>query len=209
MLKGKLLSPRRSRQGDLTLPDYLRPGLKLVFIGLNPGHYSAQQGKYFARSTNRFWPALSASKFFGLQVKPGDERMLFEQGIGFTDIVKRASGQIDELTSLEIAAGAKILRRKLLRHSPQVAAFIGITGYRWLFNLPARTRVAIGPQLETIGETLLYVLPSTSPANAHFSLQEIIVVFRDFRKWLRMRNIFFALALGPALVLFGSLGMRG
>jgi TDG/mug DNA glycosylase family protein len=58
----------------LTLPDYLRPGLKLVFIGLNPGLYSARAGKYFARKANRFWPALSAAHFFDRTVIPGDEK---------------------------------------------------------------------------------------------------------------------------------------
>lgn len=142
-----------------------------------------------------------------MKVNPGDERLLFEKGAGFTDVVKRASGQIDELSRVEIAAGAKILRRKLLHYSPQAVGFIGITGYRWLFDLPARTKVTIGPQVETIGGTLLYVLPSTSPANAHFSFEEIIAAFRDFKKWLKMKNIIFALAFYPPLGFVGSFSL--
>jgi TDG/mug DNA glycosylase family protein len=183
--------PRTAHENLLTLPDYLRPGLKLVFIGLNPGLYSARQGKYFARLTNRLWPALSASKFFGMKVQAGDERMLIEKGVGFTDVVKRASGQIDELSRAEIIAGAKALRRKLSRYAPQAACFIGLTGYRWLFDIPARTKVTIGPQDEMIGETLLYVLPSTSPANAHFSFDEIVAAFRGCKKWLTTKSIVF------------------
>ena len=99
MTKHKTQRPGTASRQFLTLPDYLRRGLKLVFIGLNPGLYSAQQKKYYARATNRFWPALSAANYFGRQLQPGDERMLFAKGVGFTDVVKRASGQIDELSA--------------------------------------------------------------------------------------------------------------
>lgn len=169
----------------LTLPDYLRPDLKLVFVGLNPGLYSAQQQKYYARKTNRFWPALSASGMVELKVEPGDEKLLFENGLGFTDVVKRASGQIDELTPEEIQAGARQLRRKLLRYAPRVACFVGLTGYRWVFNVPAKIRVLPGPQTEHIRATRIYVLPSTSAANAHYSFTEIVAEFRKLNAWLR------------------------
>lgn len=175
----------------LTLPDYLREGLKLVFIGLNPGLYSARQGKYFARKTNRFWPALSAAQLVGMQAGPGDERILFERGIGFTDVVKRASGQIDELAPEEIQKGARQLRRKLLRYAPTTACFIGITGYRWVCAVPPKTPVLPGPQPAQIGTTRLYVLPSTSPANAHFSLDEIVTEFRLMKSWLESEGLFF------------------
>jgi TDG/mug DNA glycosylase family protein len=175
----------------MTLPDYLRSGLKLVFVGLNPGLYSARAGKYFARKTNRFWPALSASRFFGSDLMAGDEKGLIEKGIGFTDVVKRATAQIDELTRDEIAAGAKMLRRKLEKFSPTVACFIGLTGFRWVLALPVKTKVLPGPQHEKIGATRIYVLPSTSPANAHFSLPQIVDEFRRLQAWLESANITF------------------
>ncbi|MGH7453415.1 MAG: mismatch-specific DNA-glycosylase [bacterium] len=180
-----------SGASSLTLPDYLRPGLKLVFIGLNPGLYSARAGKYFARKTNRFWPALSASRFFGSEVSAGDEKALFEKDIGFTDVVKRATAKIDELTQDEIITGAKMLRRKIEKFSPAVACFIGLTGFRWVFEAPIKTKVIPGPQNERIGATRIYVLPSTSPANAHFSLKQIVEEFRLLKAWLEDANITF------------------
>lgn len=176
---------------SLTLPDYLRPSLKFVFIGLNPGLYSARAEKYFARKTNRFWPALSASRLFGAEVKASDEKILFEKGIGFTDVVKRATAQIDELTRDEIVTGAKMLRRKLKKFSPTVACFIGLTGFRWVFEVPAKTKVIPGPQNERIGATRIYVLPSTSPANAHFSFEQIVEELRRLKAWLESANITF------------------
>ncbi len=173
----------------MTLPDYVRPGLSLIFIGLNPGLLSAQQGKYYARTTNRFWPALSDSNFFGRSVRAGDERVLFGRGVGFTDVVKRASGQVDELSREEIKEGAKALRRKLRYYAPEFACFIGLTGYRWLFDLPARVKITIGLQGDKIGKTHLYVLPSTSSANAHYSFAEIVAAFRDCRRWLNKHGV--------------------
>jgi len=169
---------------ELTLPDYLRPGLKLVFIGLNPGLYSAQAGKYFARQTNRFWPALAASHFFGRAVQAGDEKLLFEQGVGFTDVVKRATSQIDELTQEEIVAGAKTLRRKIEKFSPAAICFLGITGFRWVFHLPAKIKITPGPQNEKIGSAPIYVLPSPSAANAHYSFEKIVAECRRLKRWL-------------------------
>lgn len=175
----------------LTLPDYLRPGLKLVFTGLNPGLYSAQRGKYFARRTNRFWPALSAANFFGRNVTAGDEKKLFEQGIGFTDIVKRPTAQIDELTPEEIIAGAKAFRRKIEKFSPAAICFLGITGFRWVFQVPAKHKFVPGPQLETLGAARVYVLPSPSPANAHYSLAAIVEECRQLKRWLHNLDIAF------------------
>jgi TDG/mug DNA glycosylase family protein len=179
------------RSATLSLPDYLRHGLKLVFIGLNPGLYSAQIGKYFARKTNRFWPALSASRLVGQDVKAGDEKFLLAKGIGFTDVVERATAQIDDLTKDEIAAGVKTLRMKIEQFSPAVGCFIGLTGFRWLFDVPSRIRITPGPRDERIGRTRIYVLPSTSPANAHYLLEQTIVEFCRFKSWLASINITF------------------
>jgi TDG/mug DNA glycosylase family protein len=175
----------------LTLPDYLRQGLKLVFVGLNPGVYSAQAGKYFARKTNRFWPALSASSLFGKEVNPGDEKILFELDVGFTDVVKRATAQIDELTKEEIKSGAHMLRQKIEHHSPRAACFIGLTGFRWVFAVPNKIRIKPGPQQERLGATRIYVLPSTSPANAHYLLEQTIAEFCRFKSWLASIDITF------------------
>lgn len=121
----------------------------------------------------------------------GDEKVLFEKGVGFTDVVKRATTQIDELTREEIVAGAKMLRRKLEKFSPAVVCFIGLTGFRWVFETPIKIKIMPGPQHEQIGSTRIYVLPSTSPANAHFSFEQIVEEFRRMRAWLKSANITF------------------
>src|SRR3979409_1550624 len=82
---------------DKSLPDYLAPGLKLVFIGINPGVYSAQVGHYYARPGNLFWWALSNSGLVKTPVGPEDDAKLLDMGIGFTDVVKRPTNSSGDL----------------------------------------------------------------------------------------------------------------
>ena len=116
-------------QGD-TLPDYLCEGLDIVFVGLNPGLYSAQVGHYFAYKQNRFWPALSASGLVPEPVGPEDDARLLEWGIGLTDVVKRPTRGIHELKPVEFRRGAKALQAKIERYKPRIVCFVGLTGYR-------------------------------------------------------------------------------
>ncbi len=166
----------------VTLPDYLRPGLDLILIGINPGLYSVQRGHYFARSTSRFWPAFSASKLsaevrHGLGVKilrPEHDRDLPRFGIGFTDLVKRPTANASGLAPADFEQGAPLLLRKLRRYAPAVACFHGLTGFRPFlrFVLKVDRVPALGEQPELISRTRLFVVPNPSPANAHFTVHD-------------------------------------
>src|SRR3954469_20189386 len=89
--------------------DVVGPDLRVLFVGINPGLYSAATGHHFARPGNRFWPALFASGFTPQLMKPWEERQLLQQGIGITNIVARASAAAAELSADEFLAGAKVL----------------------------------------------------------------------------------------------------
>jgi TDG/mug DNA glycosylase family protein len=175
------------RKGDPlpTLPDLLADGLHVVFVGINPGLYSAARGHYFARSTSRFWPAFSRSRLsagvraaLGVEtLGPEHDRDLPSHGFGFTDLVKRATGNVSQLAPGELDTAAPLLREKLDRHQPQVACFHGVTGYRPFLRaaLGGDARQAgLGPRPERIGGTRLFVAPNPSPANAHFTLADQI-----------------------------------
>lgn len=167
-----------------TLPDYLRSGLDLVFVGINPGLYSVRIGHYFARKTSRFWPALSASKLskrmrrdLGLEVlQPEHDSELIRFGIGLTDVVKRPSANAGELDAREFAEWVPVLLRKVRRYAPRVACFHGLTGFRPFLRvgLHSDRQASLGPQPEMIGNTRLFVVPNPSPANAHFTLADQI-----------------------------------
>jgi len=162
-----------------TLPDLLRDGLDVVFVGINPGLYSAAQGHYFARRTNRFWPAFSRSTLsrearrgLGLaMLEPAHDAALLAYGFGFTDVAKRASARASELPLSELAAGVADLVGKLEHHRPRIACFHGITGYRQVMSAldPTAAPPALGIQTLRIGETHCFLVPSPSGANAHFT----------------------------------------
>jgi TDG/mug DNA glycosylase family protein len=163
-----------------TLPDLLRHGLDIVFVGINPGLYSAQRGHYFARRTNRFWPALSRSVLSeparrGLGVTellPDHDGRMPEFGIGFTDVVKRPTGNAAELAKSEFGAGVPLLLAKLVEYRPLVACFHGITGYRPFERIALgiqRDDIALGLQPSSLGNTRIFLVPNPSPANAHFT----------------------------------------
>ncbi|HUK58695.1 MAG TPA: mismatch-specific DNA-glycosylase [Stellaceae bacterium] len=167
-----------------TLPDLLRPGLDIVFVGINPSLYSVAAGHYFARRTNRFWPAFSRSRLseraratLGIKVLlPEHDRALLEFGFGFTDAVKRASARAEELSKEEFAKSVPLLVRKIERFRPRVACFHGVTSYRALARAldPAADGAALGLQRARIVATRLFVVPNPSPANAHFTLADQI-----------------------------------
>jgi double-stranded uracil-DNA glycosylase len=162
-----------------TLPDLLRSGLDIVFVGINPSLYSVAQGHYFARRTNRFWPCFSRSalseaarRALGVEaLTPEHDRLLPQHGFGFTDVVKRPTARADEVSRAEFAEGAGQLARKLEQYRPRLACFHGVTGFRPLQRLlaPALAECRLGPQEIAIGGTRLYVVPNPSPANAHFT----------------------------------------
>lgn len=170
---------------ERTLPDYVAPDLELVFVGINPGLYSARAGHYFARRTNRFWPGFSRSRL-SATVRDGlgkeelaaeDDAILLSFGIGFTDVVKRATGNAAELHPDDYRLGAPQLLDKLRRFQPLVACFHGVTAYgafaRYALGDEGR-RWVLGVQDHMVGQTRLYVVPSPSPANAHFTLPDQI-----------------------------------
>jgi TDG/mug DNA glycosylase family protein len=165
-----------------TLPDYLQPGLDLVFIGINPGIYSLRRGHYFARTTSRFWPAFSRSKLsqrmrreLNLEnILPEHDSQLTRFGIGLTDVVKRPSANASELTLQDFTIWVPILLQKLHHYAPRVACFHGLTAYRPFRAIALKSpgAPALGAQLERIGDTRLFVVPNPSPANAHFTLAD-------------------------------------
>jgi TDG/mug DNA glycosylase family protein len=162
------------------LPDYLAPDLDIVFVGINPGEYSDRAGHYFARKQNRFWTALYQSGLVPERLMPEDDHRMPKFGYGLTDIVKRATPNASHVAEAEFVAGARTLRAKLEPLAPRVICFNGKVGYQKAFDRGA----TYGAQQTRWGTSHLYVIPSTSPRNAHYPPAEMVVWFRRLKQYL-------------------------
>lgn len=162
-----------------TLADVIARDLKVLFCGINPGLYTAAIGHHFGRPGNRFWPALFAAGFTPRLFSPFEEQALIPLGYGITNVVSRATAAADELTREEYLAGAKTLAAKVKRYRPRVLAVLGVGAYRWAFDRP---RAQVGPQVEAMGSTRLWVLPNPSGLNAHYQAERLAEVFAELRR---------------------------
>ena len=163
----------------MKLPDIVRPPVRVLFIGINPGTRSAAIGHHFAGYSNRFWKLLFEAELVPIPVGPEDDRRLPEWGFGLTNLISRETPGIDTLAPSEYAAGERVLRRKVRRWTPSIVAFVGVTSYRAVFGV--RGVVVCGPQAERFEGARVVVLPNPSGRNAHFSYREMLATFRVLR----------------------------
>lgn len=167
----------------VTLPplrDRIRPGVRVLFVGINPGVRSSLTGHHFAGFSNRFWKLLYESRLVPEPITCFDDDRLPEWGYGITNIVSRPTPGISTLRPEEYVAGRLRLRRKVYRYRPEILAAVGVTVFRALF--PARRGpVSLGPQPERLGSAAVFVLPNPSGRNANFSYGEMLAAFRGLR----------------------------
>jgi len=166
---------------DAVVPDLLPDsGLKLLFVGINPGLWTAATQTHFAHPVNRFYPALLQA---GIVERPidaaagmtdADREHLTSRGIGITNVVRRATARADELTDEELRAGAEELVALVARVRPRVVALAGITAYRTAFG---RRKATLGRQEETIADSELWVVPNPSGLNAHETVASLATAY--------------------------------
>ncbi len=161
-----------------TVKDIIRPGLNVLFVGINPGLYTAAIGHHFGRPGNRFWPALNASGLLKNPLTPYDSARLLDSSLGITNIVSRTTARADELTHKELREGAKELTLKILSYRPRQVAFLGLGLYRDAFDRP---KAQVGLQEERIGTSRLWVFPNPSGLNAHFQVRDYARLFRRLK----------------------------
>lgn len=165
-----------------TVPDLLGRGLKLLFVGINPGLWTAAAGSHFARRGNRFYPALFRAGLVERLIDASagfteaDRSHLLERGIGITNLVARATARADELNAAELAAGAVRLRQVVAEYQPAVVAVLGITAYRTAFGERA---AAVGRQPAELSGAQLWVVPNPSGLNAHDTIDSLAVAYRE------------------------------
>jgi double-stranded uracil-DNA glycosylase len=167
------------------LRDRIRPGVQLLFVGINPGVRSALTGHHFAGFSNRFWKLLYDSRLVPEPISYEDDDRLPEWGYGITNIVPRPTPGIDTLERDEYVAGRTALRRKILRYRPAVVAMVGVTVFRAMFP-ERKDAVVLGLQQELIGESRVFVVPNPSGRNANFSYAEMVAAYRALARHTRL-----------------------
>jgi TDG/mug DNA glycosylase family protein len=178
----RVILPKRPRAdfASLRLKDCVKPPLRVLFVGINPGVRSALTGHHFAGFSNRFWNLLFESGLVSERLRAEDDRRLPDWGYGVTNLVARPTPGIDTLTRDEYAAGVGVLRRKIRRWQPDVVAFVGVTLYRAIFDV--RGPVKLGLQRERFEGARVFVLPNPSGRNANYSYREMLTAFTSLRR---------------------------
>jgi TDG/mug DNA glycosylase family protein len=166
-----------SSVGEGAMPDVLGPGVRLVFCGINPGYASAAAGAAFANPRNGFWRLLYATGFTPRLLEPHEQQELLGLEIGLTNAARRTTRRSSDLRAADFEGAAERLAEIARELEPRVIAFVGKAAYQGAF----RERPEHGLQQRTLGATQLFVLPSTSPANAAVSWDERLRWFRILR----------------------------
>lgn len=164
-----------------TVPDLVGPQLMLLFVGINPGLWTAATQTHFAHPSNRFYPALESSGLIGRTIDRSagfseeDRAHLIERGIGITNLVERATARASELGADELQAGGKRLVANVVTWKPRVVAVAGVTAYRSAFGERA---AQLGRQNTPMAGAELWVVPNPSGLNAHETIDTLTDWFR-------------------------------
>jgi double-stranded uracil-DNA glycosylase len=164
------------KQPESAIPDVLAPGLRVLFCGINPGRVSAAARAHFANPRNDFWRLLHAAGLTQRLLTPAQQFSLLDEGIGVTNAAARTTPGSGDLRKPDFDGAAERLAELARTLRPAWIAFVGKEAYRGAFG----ERPQLGEQERRLGDTRLFVLPSTSPANAAVPWDERLRWFREF-----------------------------
>lgn len=163
---------------DKPLPDIARPGLSVVFCGLNPGLLAATAGHHFVGRGNCFWRTLHLAGFTPVQLDPTQDASLLDYGLGVTSVVERPTSGAGDVARAEFVAAREGFERWVLDHRPRYIAFLGKAAYAAMLGVGT---VAWGRQPAPFGGAIAWVLPNPSGRNRSFSQDELVAAYRALR----------------------------
>ena len=167
---------------DRSVPDLVGPGVRLLFVGINPGLWTAATQTHFAHPGNRFYPALLLAGILDRApdrnrgATEADRAYVMERGIGITNLVHRATARADELSPAELRAGVQRLAQVVAEQRPAVVAFAGITAFRVAFGRPTAQP---GRQPEDLAGAEVWVVPNPSGLNAHETTASLAAAYAE------------------------------
>ena len=167
---------------NVTVPDLVGGRPRLVFVGINPGLWTAATQTHFAHPSNRFYPALFAARITDRELDrvggltDADRQHLVDRGIAITNIVQRATAKASELSTPELRSGADAVSERIRSWQPDVVAVAGVTAFRTAFRRPA---ASLGEQAEPLGGATCWVVPNPSGLNAHETIDSLARWYRQ------------------------------
>ena len=180
MSRGPAPRGRAPAEPASAVPDVLGPGLRVVFCGINPGFVSAAAAAHFANPRNDFWRLLAEAGITSRLFEPSEQFELLKEGVGLTNAAARTTAGSSDLRRADFAGAAERLAKIVADLQPRAIALVGKEAYRGTFG----ERAEHGPQRRTLRDAGLFVLPSTSPANAAVPWVERLRWFTELRDWL-------------------------
>jgi TDG/mug DNA glycosylase family protein len=166
----------------------VRPGVRVLFVGINPGVRSALTNHHFAGPSNRFWKLLYESGLVPEPMTYADDDRLPDWGFGVTNMVPRPTPGIDTLRTEEYVAGLHLLRKKVRKWKPVVVAFVGVTLYRFVSGVRPGIAITTGPQPGKFEGAQVFVLPNPSGRNANYSYAEMLAAFAALAQFAAPRD---------------------
>jgi TDG/mug DNA glycosylase family protein len=161
--------------------DYLRTGLDLVVVGINPGLRSDAEGRHYAGPGNHFWPLLYESGIVSEPITYHEDEKVLEFNIGLTNMVSRGSSGLADLSLAELREGAENLRQKLARYKPRIVCFNG----KRIYEVFSGEKCNFGLQEQRVNGSLVYVMPSTSArTQTHPRASDKLPFFKELKSIL-------------------------
>lgn len=172
-----------SRRQYRRLRDCIKPGVLVLFVGINPGIRSAQTGHHFAGHSNRFWKLLHESELVSEPLTYQADRRLAEWRLGLTNIIGRCTAGIDVLDPVEYRQGVASLKRKIRRYRPHIVALLGVTIFRTLFSSKEQSKgpLDLGVTAMELAGARIFLLPNPSGRNAQYSYRQMLTAFQVLR----------------------------
>jgi len=173
---------------DKGLPDYIRPHMKILFVGINPGKRSAEVGHHYAGYSNRFWKLLYDSQLIPIPLTYLNDHELPTWGLGLTNIIARPTSGIKDLTSQDYEKGGHQFRQKIEKYRPEIIALLGVTLASTLFphqkNLTMKKKhhpikFQVGLYHHRYYGSQVFILPNPSGRNAYYSYTKMLTLFTE------------------------------
>jgi double-stranded uracil-DNA glycosylase len=161
------------------LPDVLACNMTVVFCGYAVGNESANAKTYYAKKNNMFWKFLGDFGLTPKKISSENYSQLKYYNMGLTDLIKDQSGLDKNIDINDLEKWRTKLRRKIKKYRPKLLVFNGKKPAKKYFR---KSHIDYGRYPEEEGDTIFFVLPSTSGANTRRNKKNWWKKFAEYKR---------------------------